>query len=70
MTAVVALAWHDVTCPEGADCRDRPLHAASAPLANTGILSAFLARFEELSPPDISAAGAAGTAGDGYRAHA
>ena len=42
--ATVALAWHDVTCPEGYDCRDRPLHTASLPLANSGVLVAFLDR--------------------------
>ena len=25
----LVLAWHDVTCPEGEDCRDRSLHSLS-----------------------------------------
>jgi hypothetical protein len=45
---LVALAWHDVTCPEGDDCGERPLHAAAAPLANTGTLARFLVRLGEL----------------------
>jgi hypothetical protein len=46
--ALVARAWHDVTCPEGADCRDRLLHSAAQPLANTGWLDLFLRRLEDL----------------------
>lgn len=49
--ALVARAWHDITCPEGADCRDRLLHSASQTIANTGHLALFLARVEELEAP-------------------
>ena len=46
--AVIAQAWHDVTCPEGPDCRDRLLHAASEPIAYAGVAAAFLARHAAL----------------------
>jgi hypothetical protein len=46
--ALVAQAIHDVTCPEGPDCRDRLLHSAAQPLANTGVLAQFLDRLHEL----------------------
>ncbi len=46
--ALVARSWHDVTCPEGPDCRDRVLHSAAQPLAHGGILARFLERLEEL----------------------
>lgn len=46
--ALAALAWHDVTCPEGPDCRDRSLHAASDPIANTGTLDRFLTQLGAL----------------------
>lgn len=38
----INLAWHDASCPEGAGCRDRVLHARSAPLANSGLLRRFV----------------------------
>lgn len=38
----IALAWHDVTCPEGPECRDRALHAHGAPLVHTGVLERFV----------------------------
>lgn len=31
--AALVEAWHDTTCPEGADCRDRALHM----LTGTGL---------------------------------
>ena len=43
-------AWHDVVCPEGPDCRDRGLHAASEPLVTSGIVHRFLDRLAALSP--------------------
>ena len=46
--ALVAQAWHDVTCPESYDCRDRLLHSAAQPLAHTGVLARFMERLEEL----------------------
>lgn len=49
--ALVANAWHDVTCPEGPDCRDRLLHSAAQVLANTGFLAAFMRRLAELEHP-------------------
>lgn len=38
----IGLAWHDVTCPEAGRCRDRELHARSAPLATSGLLRRFV----------------------------
>lgn len=29
--SALRLAWHDVTCPEGDECRDRNLHALGYP---------------------------------------
>ena len=49
------LAWHDVTCPEGPECRDRRLHSISDVLANTGVLDRFLARLEELEQIELVA---------------
>lgn len=46
--AKIALAWHDITCPEGDECRDRPLHAASMPLTNGGLIERFIERCKEL----------------------
>jgi hypothetical protein len=46
--ARIALAWHDVVCPEAGECRDRPLHAASHPLAYGGLLARFLDNAREL----------------------
>jgi hypothetical protein len=46
--AMIALAWHDVTCPEGPDCLDRSLHAAGQQLASTGMLGRFLDRLSEI----------------------
>lgn len=46
--ALIAQAIHDVTCPEGPDCRDRLLHSAGQPLAYTGVLDRFLVRLREL----------------------
>jgi hypothetical protein len=46
--ALVAQAWHDITCPEGPDCRDRLLHSAAQTIANTGHLAAFLDRLAQL----------------------
>jgi hypothetical protein len=43
----IALAWHDVTCPEAEDCRDRQLHALSSPVA-TLHLPRFLDRLSAL----------------------
>jgi hypothetical protein len=48
LRALIAQAWHDVTCPEGPDCRDRTIHSAAQVLASTGILSSFLHRLDEL----------------------
>lgn len=49
--ALVALAWHDVTCPNGRDCRDRDVHSMAQPLANTGMLDLFLHRLAEFEGP-------------------
>ena len=38
------LAWHDVTCPEGEECRSRELHSLSDNLYNSGVLQRFLER--------------------------
>jgi hypothetical protein len=46
--ALVALAWHDVTCPEGPECPDRPAHAASQHASNTDALQRFMERLSEL----------------------
>lgn len=46
--ALIAQAWHDVTCPEGPDCRDRLIHSAAQVLAYTGVLDLFLHRLEDL----------------------
>lgn len=50
--AMIVLAWHDVTCPEGPECRDRPLHAAEASVASSGHLERFLERLTELELDD------------------
>lgn len=47
--ALIARAWHDVTCPEGPDCRDRLVHSAAQMLAYTGMLARFLERLTELN---------------------
>lgn len=47
--ALIARAWHDVTCPEAGDCRDRLLHSAAQPLANTGVLHRFMDRLDYLT---------------------
>jgi hypothetical protein len=47
-TRLIGLAWHDVTCPEGPECRSRDLHAASEPLAVSGHLERFLHRLFEV----------------------
>jgi hypothetical protein len=47
-TRTVGLAFHDVTCPEGPECRDRELHALSAPLVSSGVLERFLERLDQL----------------------
>lgn len=49
LRATIAQAWHDVTCPEGEDCRDRVLHSASQALASSGVLQAFLERLDQLT---------------------
>jgi hypothetical protein len=50
MRAIVALAWHDTTCPEGPDCRSRNIHAITEPnIATTGILQQFLERLDVLA---------------------
>lgn len=41
-------AWHDVTCPEGPECRDRHMHAQALPVVTGGVLDRFLARLEEI----------------------
>ena len=46
---LVGLAWHDTVCPEGEDCRDRPLHAASMPLCYGGTMRRFLDRLDEIT---------------------
>jgi hypothetical protein len=45
---LVAEAWHDVTCPERGDCRDRAVHLLGQQLANTGALDLFLHRLDGL----------------------
>lgn len=49
MTDLCALAWHDVTCPEGPECRSRALHAASDPIVTSGVLGRFEERSWELA---------------------
>lgn len=44
----ISLAWHDVVCPEGSDCRDRYIHAWSQPLSTSGVLDRFLDRLKIL----------------------
>lgn len=57
--ALIARAWHDVTCCEGSDCRDRLLHSAAQPIAHSGIAAAFLDRLRELvHTPQVSPSGA------------
>lgn len=46
--ALIAYAWHDVTCAEGEDCRDRELHSASSPVVNSGVVAAFIERLDDL----------------------
>ncbi len=53
----IGLAWHDVTCPEGADCRDRGLHAMGQPVVTSGVVHRFLDRLAELSAPDTDREG-------------
>jgi hypothetical protein len=50
--ALVSLAWHDVTCPEGPECITRPVHAAEANVTYTGHLERFLERLSELELDD------------------
>lgn len=37
----IEYAWHDVTCPEGAECRSRDLHRLSAPETVTLVVRAL-----------------------------
>jgi len=53
--SLVAQAWHDVTCPEGAECRDRSLHLMGQPMVNAGVLHNFLARLEDLRAAAVEA---------------
>lgn len=41
MADLRALAWHDATCPESTECRDRELHAMGAPMVTSGLLDAY-----------------------------
>lgn len=50
----IELAWHDVSCPEADECRDREQHAHAAPLANSGMLRRFVTLL--LTNPDVLAA--------------
>lgn len=34
----IALAWHDITCPEGTECRSRRLHAQSDNMVTTSLV--------------------------------
>lgn len=45
----VALVWHDLTCPEGVDCRDRDLHAMGGG-ATLDIVRHVVARTTVLTP--------------------
>jgi hypothetical protein len=38
----IRLAWHDVTCPEAGQCRDRHLHSLGSNIVNAGVLNRFL----------------------------
>ena len=40
----IALAWHDVTCPEAGGCQSRRQHAQASPVVNGGVLERFLER--------------------------
>lgn len=48
----IAQAWHDITCPQRAECRDRESHASQEPQDMVETLEAFLDRFVELEPGD------------------
>lgn len=61
--ALVAQAIHDVTCPEGPECRDRLLHSAAQTLANSGVLARFLERLAELEGGTCGWRGFAGGGG-------
>ena len=55
-SALVALAWHDVVCPDGPECKDRPDHAAVQGPVRSGHLERFLRRLPELErEADLSA---------------
>lgn len=45
---LIAQAWHDITCAEGPDCRDRGFHSTCQAIANSGHLAMFLERLAEL----------------------
>lgn len=47
--ALVNLAWHDATCAEAEDCRDRVMHSAANPIANSGVLEDFIERLNRLA---------------------
>lgn len=69
---LIGLAWHDVTCPEGEDCRDRDLHAISSSVVQTGIAVAFARRLavlgsklmQELDPRTVTVDGVTYRVGD------
>jgi hypothetical protein len=44
---LIALAWHDVTCAEAQECRDRRLHSQDSALVTSGLLGRFLARLAD-----------------------
>lgn len=50
---LIHLAWHDVTCPEGPECRDRDLHAVSSSVVQTGIAERFALRLAELGEVEL-----------------
>lgn len=49
MNTVDGYAWHDVTCPEGEDCRNRELHTSSLLLVHSGVVARFVRRRRELA---------------------
>lgn len=51
--SLIHLAWHDVTCPEGPECRDRDLHAVSSSVVQTGIAERFALRLAELGEVEL-----------------
>lgn len=52
-SATCALAWHDATCPEGVECRDRRQHASGSSLANSELLAKFVEHYISLTTSNV-----------------